>query len=335
MGNRPLAATLALLSLLLMTGESRAATVREERPAMGTIFEVTVVASDDARAKEIAGKVFDEVERIEGLISEWRPTSEVSAINAAAGDHPVKVSPEVFDLLRRSVKVSELTEGAFDITWLTVGKLWDMKAEHPTKPSQQNIDALLSSTGYRNIVFDAGGHSVFLKTKQTRIGLGGIGQGYAANRGVVLMRQLGATGGIVNGSGDLMTFGKREDGASWRIGIKDPFHSKDSFAYLTLTNEAIVTSGDYERFVVIDGKRYSHILDPRTGYPVEELRSVTIICPDAELADALATGVTVMGTEKGLALVNRLKDVHALLVDRDGKLHFSRHLESMMEERKQ
>lgn len=310
-----------------------AATAHQVRTKMGSPFEVTVVMDDEARATEAVEKVYAEMDRIESLISEWRADSEISAINAAAGDHPVKVSPEVFELLRRSVKVWELTDGAFDITWLSVGKLWDMKAANPVRPSEEAIAGALTSVGSDKIVFDRGNQTVFLRTKGTQIGLGAIGKGYAANRGIALLRTLGAKGGIVSAGGDLMAFGVRDDGAPWRIGIADPFHPDRVFGYVDLTNQSIVTSGDYERFVIIDGHRYSHIIDPRTGYPAEELRSVTIICPDAELADAIATGVTVLGTERGLALVNRLKGFHALLVDRDGKLHFSRHLQSMLEER--
>jgi thiamine biosynthesis lipoprotein len=312
----------------------QAATVRDVRTKMGSPFEVTAVLENEELARQAVDKVYAEVDRIEALISEWRGDSEVSAINAAAGDHAVAVSPEVFELIRRSIKVSELTEGAFDITWLSVGKLWDMKAAHPARPSPAAIEAALADTGSRHIALDSSARTVFLRAKGTQIGFGGIGKGYAANRGVAVLRELGARGGIVSAGGDMMAFGVREDGEPWRIGIADPFQPDKVFGYVRLANQAIVTSGDYERFVVIDGHRYSHIIDPRTGYPAEELRSVTIICPDAELADALATGVTVLGRERGMALVNRLKNVHALLVDRDGRVHVSRHLQSLIEETK-
>jgi thiamine biosynthesis lipoprotein len=317
---------LALL-LLITTLPVHATTVRDARGKMGSQFEITAVHQDAEQAQKAIDAAYAEIDRIEAVISEWRPTSETSAINAAAGDHPVTVSNELFELIRRSLKVSELTGGAFDITWFSVGRLWDMKAAK--KPAAEAIAAALEDTGYRHLVLDPKKHSVFLDRAGTKIGFGAIGKGYAANRAARVLREAGATGGIVNASGDLCAFGKREDGSPWRIGIADPFHKDEAFAYVDLSELAIVTSGDYERYVEIDGKRYSHILDPRTGYPVEELRSVTIICPDAELADALATGVTVLGVERGLALVNRLKNVHAFLVDRDGKLHQSKDLQTL------
>jgi thiamine biosynthesis lipoprotein len=319
-------AALALF-LLIATWPVHAATVRDARGKMGSQFEITAVHEDAERAQKAIDAAYAEIERIEAVISEWRPTSETSAINAAAGDRPVTVSDELFELIRRSLKVSELTGGAFDITWLSVGRLWDMKVAK--KPAADAIAAALADTGYRHLILDGARHSVFLDRAGTKIGFGAIGKGYAANRAARLLREAGATGGIVNASGDLFAFGKREDGSPWRIGIADPFHKDEAFAYVDLSEQAIVTSGDYERYVEIDGKKYSHILDPRTGYPVEELRSVTIICPDAELADALATGVTVLGVERGLALVNRLKNVHAFLVDRNGKLHQSKDLQTL------
>ena len=323
----------ALAGLLFLIAPSLlcAATVNDARGRMGSQFEITAVHPDPARAQAAIDSAYAEIDRIEALISEWRATSEISAVNRAAGDHPVAVSADTFELIRRSQKVSQLTNGAFDITWLSVGRLWDMKATHPEKPSQEAIEAALKDTGYRHVVLDATARTVYLDRPDTKIGFGGIGKGYAANRAAHVLRDAGVSGGIVNASGDLLAFGTREDGAAWRIGIADPFHRDQTFAYIDLVNQAIATSGDYERFVVIDGKKYSHILDPRTGYPSEELRSVTIICPDAELADALATGVTVLGVERGLALVNRLKDVHAFLVDSEGMIHQSKRLPTLLE----
>lgn len=322
---------LAALLFLIAPPFLCAATVKDARGKMGSQFEITAVHPDAAQAQAAIDRAYAEIDRIEAIISEWRDTSEVSAVNGAAGDHPVAVSAETFELIRRSQKVSELTDGAFDITWLSVGRLWDMKAADPQKPSQQAIDAALASTGYRHVILDAGARTVFLDRPGTKIGFGGIGKGYAANRAVQTLRDAGVSGGIVNAGGDLSAFGKREDGSSWRIGIADPFHRDQTFAYIDLADQAIATSGDYERFVVIDGKKYSHIVDPRTGYPAEELRSVTIICPDAELADALATGVTVLGVERGLGLINRLKNVHAFLVDSEGKIHQSKRLPTLLE----
>ena len=264
------------------------------------------------------------------IISSWRETSETSEINRKAGREPLAVSPELFNLIRRSIRVSRLTGGAFDITFDGVGRLWNFKSKSSPIPSREAIDEALKSVGYHHIVLDEENRTVFLDTPGARIGFGAIGKGYAANRAVIVMKELGATGGVVNAGGDLVIFGRQDDGDPWRIGIANPLDRDEIFAFLDVTGQAIVTSGNYENYIEVDGKRYSHILDPRTGWPVEELRSVTIVCPDGELADALATGVSVLGVEKGLDLVNRLNGIEAMLVDRDGGIHFSENLKSMM-----
>lgn len=297
---------------------------------MGSRFEITAVHGDETGARDAVEAAYAEVERIEAMISSWRPSSETSEINRQAGVRPVVVSPELFNLIRRSIRVSRLTRGAFDITFDTVGRLWNFKDRKAPVPSLEAIDAVLPSVGYDKIMLDENARTVFLRDPKTRIGFGAIGKGYAANRAVFVMKDRGATGGVVNAGGDLVIFGNQDDGTPWRIGIADPTDRDEPFAWLETTEQAVVTSGDYENFIEIEGKRYSHILDPRTGWPVEELRSVTIICPDGELADALATGVSVMGVREGLDMVNRLRGVEAMLVDRDGNIHVSDHLQSMV-----
>jgi thiamine biosynthesis lipoprotein len=303
---------------------------KSARLKMGTRFEVTAIHADPAVAWRAVEAAYAEIDRVEALISEWRETSETSALNRAAGDHPVAVSPELLGLIRRSIKVSRLTDGAFDITFLSFGRLWDFKAEHPKKPAPEAIREALAGVGADKIVIDEAAGTVFLTHPRTRIGFGGIGQGYGANQAMKVMRELGVENGVVNGSGDVMAFGVQEDGRPWRIGIGSPNAPERPFGYLEVRDLAVVTSGDYEQFVVIDGERYAHILDPRTGYPAREARSVTIVCPDVELADALATGVSVLGVEKGLALVDRLKDIEAVIVDHQGKIHLSKGLEGKL-----
>lgn len=323
----------SLPALLLLASAAGAATVKEARSKMGSDFEVTAVAGDEAVARRAVGAAYEEIERIEALISSWRETSETSRLNDRAGQGPVAVSAELRGLIRRSLKVSRLTGGAFDITFASAGKLWDFKSAAPRLPDPEIVKASVANVDYRLVTVDDEAGTVTLAREGVRIGFGGIGKGYAANRAVRVMKEAGATSGLVNAGGDLLAFGLQEDGSPWTVAIADPLHRDQVFAYLEVTDRAVVTSGDYERFFEIDGVRYAHILDPRTGYPVRGIRSVTILCPDAELADALATATFVLGKKEGLQLLDQLKGVEGLIVDGEGRLHFSANLESMMEPR--
>lgn len=304
------------------------AQVKQSRPAMGSPFEVTAVHPDPATAEAAVVAAYAEIDRIEALISSWRESSETSAINRNAGQQPVAVSEELYQLIRRAIRVGALTAGAFDISFAALGGLWDFKAAEPRLPDPEAVERALADVNFHDIELNGDRLTVFLPRPGMRIGLGGIGKGYAANRAVAVLREMGASGGLVNAGGDLVAFGQDAEGASWRVAIADPINEGRVFAYLDLTEQAVVTSGDYERFVEIDGKRYAHILDPRTGYPVEGARSVTVICPDGELADALATSVFVLGPEAGLAIIDQLRGIEALVIDEGGKLHFSADLQS-------
>lgn len=320
---------LVMLTLCALQGLSaEAATVKDIRSKMGSRFEITVVASDDATAGRAIARAYDEIDRIESMISSWRADSQTSEINRQAGLHPVIVSEELFNLVRRSLKLSYLTDGAFDITFAGAGRLWDFKAMSPQIPSSDTIRQSLEAVGYPKIHLDAIERSVYLDDPQARIGFGAIGKGYAANRAVLVLQGLGITSGVVNAGGDLIAFGRQENGARWEIGIAHPRHPDRVLATLPLSEQAVVTSGDYESFFWIDGKRYAHILDPRTGYPVDHVQSVTVVCPDAELADGLATAVAVLGPTDGLHLVEQLKGIEALLVDMEGHVHVSSGLQS-------
>lgn len=299
---------------------------------MGSRFQITAVHSDAKAGQDAVDAAYAEIERIEAIISEWRPASEVSEINRKAGVDAVAVSPELFNLIRRSLKVSALTGGAFDITFNTVGRLWNFKSHASPLPDPQAIRSAMADIGYRHVILDEAKHTVFLDRKGTQIGFGAIGKGYAANRAAFVLKERGVTGGIVNASGDLVIFGRQENGNPWRVGIANPLDRSKVFAYLEATEQAIVTSGDYENYIEVNGKRYGHIIDPRTGYPAPELRSVTIVCPDGELADALATGVTVLGVDAGLKLLNGLRGIEGMLVDQSGTIHFSDGLEAMLKE---
>ncbi len=330
---RGLAGPLLFFAVAGMTvgAETSGASTRVEvQKRMGSRFEITAVHADEATARRGIELAYAEIDRLEAMISSWRPTSETSAVNRGAGREPVVVSPELFGLVRRSLKLSRLTDGAFDITFAGVGKLWDFKSRSPAVPAPEAISAALSHVGFEKISLDPTRHSIYLDDPAARIGFGAIGKGYAANRAVRVLQAHGIEGGVVNAGGDLVAFGTREDGTPWDIGIAHPRRRDEIFARLPVSGLAVVTSGDYESFFFLDGKRYAHILDPRTGYPVEHVKSVTVVCPDAELADGLATAVAVMGPERGLALVDQLRGIEALVVDAHDELLFSRGLRSRL-----
>ncbi len=321
---------LALALAAVTASAASPETVRDARKKMGSRFEITAVHADGGRARLAIARAYAEIDRIEAMISSWEPASATSKVNSNAGVRPVAVPRELFNLTRRALKISQLTGGAFDITFAGLSELWDFKAEAPRLPDRRAIRRALEHVGYRKVVLDPVAGTVFLDDPQARIGFGAIGKGYAANRAVFALKEAGIESGVVSAGGDLVAFGRREDGRLWDIGIAHPDHRGHVFARLPLAEQAVVTSGDYESFLVIDGKRYRHILDPRTGWPVEHLRSVTVVCPDAELADALATAIFVMGPVEGLRLVNALNGVEALLVDGNGELHFSDQLRSQL-----
>ncbi|MCJ8166777.1 FAD:protein FMN transferase [Pontibacter sp. E15-1] len=289
-------------------------TYRKVLLLMGTRFELAVVTRDEQRGWEAIAAGITEIKRIEALISEWQPTSQTSAINRNAGIKPVAVASELYDLISRSNRISEMTGGAFDISFAAIDKVWHFDGSMKTLPTQAQVAASVSKINYRNIILNPADHSVFLKETGMKIGFGGIGKGYAANRARDVMREMGMAGGVVNAAGDLVTWGKQADGQPWYVGVADPAEKDKVFSWLTADETSVVTSGNYEKNVTLNGKRYSHIIDPRTGFPVSGLKSVTIVCANGELADALATAVSVLGREEGLYLINQLKGVECLLL---------------------
>ncbi len=297
-----------------------AETSKSTGSAMGSKFEITAVHEDPAQAELAIEAAWTEIERIESVISSWRRDSETSRVNAASGLEPVRVSEELFQLIKRSMKISQLSGGAFDISFAGAGRLWDFKARNPAIPAQEELSASLTTVGWEDIQLDSKEPTVFLPKAGTRIGFGAIGKGYAANRAVAVMERFGVTGGVVSAGGDLRAFGHREDGELWSVGIADPRAEHGVFARIPITNGAVVTSGDYEQFFLIDGQRFAHILDPRTGWPVDHLISVTVLGPDAELADALATASFVMGPEKGLALLEKVKGFEGIMITPEREL---------------
>jgi len=298
-------------------------TVKRAQFLMGTLVEITAVAPSDAVAQASLTVGFQEIRRLDNLLSTWIETSELSRVNHAAGLKPVGVSAETFDLLRRALEVAEYTEGGFNIAIGPAVRLWNIP-EAPRVPTAMELDIAAQYVDYRRIHLDAGRRTVFLEKPGMRIDIGGIGKGFAAEKAAAVMREIGATGGLVAVAGDFRVFGRRTDGTAWPIGIQHPRAPGKILATLDATDEAVSTSGDYERYFIKDGVRYHHILDPKTLQPARLCQSVTIVAPDATTADALATGVFVMGPVRGLALAERL-GLGAVIVDAGGGISISSH----------
>lgn len=294
---------------------------------MGTRFELIAVSTDDTLAWQAINAGIAEIQRIEKLISSWDPESQTSNVNENAGIKAVEVDEELFELIRRSKKVSGLTDGVFDISYASMDKVWRYDGSMTELPSDDEMTASVSKINYQHILLDKKKSTVQLKDAGMKIGFGAIGKGYAANRAKALMQSIGIENGVVNAAGDLLAWGKQADGKDWRISILDPNNKEQIFCWLSIHDQAVVTSGNYEKYVEIDGKRYGHIIHPKTGMPVSGLKSVTIVCPDAELADALATSVFIMGAEEGLTLINRMKGVEGLLIDDDNNFHTSENIQ--------
>ena len=287
---------------------------------MGSRFDITVVADNESEGNRYIDVAVREILRIENLISEWDTTTEVSEIIRNAGLKPVKVDKEVFDLIGRSIKIAQLTDGAFDITWASMDRIWKFDGSMKRLPTQDEVANSVSKVGYKNIILDTKEQTVFLKLKGMRIGFGAIGKGYSADKAEQLLKSMGVTSGIINASGDLTTWGKQPDGSPWMIGITNPLNKDKVFSWFPLADNAVVTSGNYEKFVEFNGIKYTHIIDPRTGWPAYGLTSVTVFGPYGELTDALATAIFVMGKEVGLNFVNQIKSIKCVIVDDRGKI---------------
>jgi thiamine biosynthesis lipoprotein len=294
---------------------------------MGNRFELSVVGSDEQWANATIDAGILEIKRIETLLTTFNNGSETNQVNKSAGIKAVSVSRETINLIRRSISISGLTQGAFDITYGSIDKrLWNFDQQMTGLPDKETAKKMVRLINYKNIVIDDEKSTVFLKEKGMRIGFGGIGKGYAAERAKQVMKLHGAESGVVNASGDLTTWGLQPGGKQWTIAIADPNNAHLAFSYLEISNMAVATSGNYEKFVMIGGKKYSHTIDPRTGLPVTGIKSVTIITTNAEIADAMATPVTIMGIGAGLDLINQMKNIEAIVIDDDNKLYASKNI---------
>lgn len=294
---------------------------------MGNRFEFTVIADDENSGQKAIDAAIAEVSRIEDLFSTFKESSQTSLINEYAGIKPVKVDMEVIHLIQRALKISDLTQGAFDITYGSIDKsLWNFDTSMTSLPDAETALKSVDLINYQHVIIDDQQGTVMLKNKGMRIGFGGIGKGYAADRAKIILQNLGIKSGIVNAAGDLVTWGNQPDDKSWTIGIADPDQSDRPFSALNISNMAIATSGNYAKFAMINGKRYSHTIDPKTGLPVTGIKSVSVLCPSAELADALATPIIVMGVQVGLDLINQLQQVACIIIDDQDRLYTSKNI---------
>ena len=294
---------------------------------MGNRFEITVVASDEQFANSKIELAICEIKRIESLLSTYNDNSQTNQINKQAGISAVKVDKEVFELIERSIKISAITDGAFDISYGSIDKkLWNFDKTMTSLPDQDTAKKSVQKINYRNITLDKEKGTVFLKEKGMRIGFGGIGKGYAAEMAKKILKKEGVANGIVNASGDLTTWGYQANNKPWTIGIANPNCVNLPFSYMNVTDMAVATSGNYEKYVVINGIKYSHTINPKTGLPVTGIKSVTIISPDAEIADAMATPVTVMGIKAGLNLIDQIHHLGCIIIDDNNKIFTSKNI---------
>ena len=293
---------------------------------MGSRFDITLVAEDSITANRHIDDAVREISRIEHTISSWDPDSQTSEINRNAGTAPIKVDKELFDLIDRCKHISALTNGAFDISFASIGQIWRFDGTMTKKPNDEALAKSVSKIGYENIILDHTTQKVFLKLEGMKIGFGAIGKGYAADRVREMLIKKGVSAGIINASGDLTTWGKQPDGKDWMVGITNPLNKNKVFSWFSVVNAAVATSGNYEKFVEFGGVKYSHIIDPRTGYPSSGLVSVTIFAKRAELCDALATSVFITGADTGIDIINQIKGVECVIVDEQNKVYHSKNI---------
>jgi thiamine biosynthesis lipoprotein len=282
---------------------------------MGSVFQITLVDSDSISAHQNINKAILEIERIENLISEWRPQTQISKVNQNAGIKPVKVDKEVFELTKKAIWFSEISNGAFDISIVAMDKIWKFDGTMEKLPSKKAIRNSIVNVNYKNIVLDSINSTIFLSKKGMKIGFGSIGKGYAADKARKLLQESGIKAGIINAAGDITTWGRQINGNPWRIGVNNPLETGETIEILEFSgNNAVTTSGNYEKYAEINDKRYSHIINPKTGYPSTELMSVTIIGLNAEMCNGFSTSIMVLGLKKGMKLINKFPNYQYIII---------------------
>lgn len=295
---------------------------KDTRVIMGTYVTITAVKDGltDKQVMDAVNAGFAEINRVDALMSTYKPESQLSRINAGAGIAPVKADPEVLDTIEDAVRIAKMTDGAFDPTVGPVVRLWKLGGDEARLPEAAEIEEALPLVGYENIVLDRGAGTAFIKKKGMSIDLGGVAKGYAADLAVDAMKKKWVRGGIVAVAGDIKLFGRKPDGNPWSIGIQHPRETGGVLAKVEITDVATSTSGDYERFFIKDNVRYHHIMDPKTGYPARGLMSVTVVAKESWLADSMATGFFVMGPERARRFAEAHPEIETLIVDSGGRV---------------
>ena len=304
---------------------------RISKKLMGSGFELKVIAKNESKANQLLESGIKEIERIEDLISEFRVNALTAQINRNAGIKPIQVNKEVYELIDRSLKLSALSQGAFDISSGPLKKLYRFKNENFSFPKKEIIEKTLEKVGWKFIELNPNESSIFLTKKNMHISFAAIGKGYAADRVKKVWVENGVSSGLINASGDLTAFGNRLDGSSWKVGIAHPDDKTQMMFFVPLKNTSVATSGDYEQFFMHDGVRFSHNINPITGLPLKGIKSVSIFSPSAELSDALATAVYVMGVDTGLHFINQIPNTHAIIIDDKNEVSFSKKLDLINE----
>ncbi|MFL6578467.1 MAG: FAD:protein FMN transferase [Povalibacter sp.] len=304
---------------------------RVEDGIMGTRIVVELWADDRAKGNAAIDAVLDEMRRVDRDMSTYKPTSEVSIVNAKAAAGPMQISEELFDLLTQAAEYSRITEGAFDITYASVGYMYDYR-QH-VKPDQAQIDKALPAVNYKHVVLDPKARTVKFSQAGVRIDLGGIGKGHAVDRGIAILQQRGIAHALVTAGGDSRIIGDRF-GKPWVIGIRHPDRKDEVIARIPLEDAALSTSGDYERYFEENGVRYHHIIDPHTGQSARKVRSATVIGPTATRTDGLSKTAFVLGAEKAIEIYNRIEGIDAIVVKPDGQVLYTKGLEAPEDEAK-
>jgi thiamine biosynthesis lipoprotein len=317
------------ISLPMSAPPAHAQWLTGEEAIMGTAIRVELWADDEATGEAAIAAVMTEMHRIDRAMSPYKPESELSRINREAAERPVPISQEMFDILSRSIEFSKISGGTFDITFSSVGYLYDYRRH--IKPTDKEIEQALPGIDYRHIQLDARKRTVRFARPGVRIDLGGIGKGHAVDNGIALLKKRGITQAIVTAGGDSRVLGDR-GGRPWMVGIRDPRRKDNMVAVIPLINSAISTSGDYERYFEVDGERYHHILNPKTGRSATGVHSVSVIGPDATTTDGLTKPVFILGPEKGLRLIESIPGIDAVIIDADGKMFYSSGLQGRKQE---
>lgn len=326
---------IVVLSALLLSscaGDNSLPLHKSTRLLMGTLVEVTLVGDGD-KIKAAEESIFEEIKRVEDLTSFHNP-SELARINEAAGKGPVKTNGELLNLVSEALRIARETDGAFDPTVGALTRLWQFSGPaEPRIPSDAEIKEALAKVGWNRVMIDPSAETILLPDAGMALDLGGIAKGYTLNRLAEVIAKSGVSSALVNIGGDILAVGEKQAGNPWRVGVKDPRNPRGIAAVAPLKDRVIVTSGDYERLFVKDGKRYHHIIDPRTGYPADNLRSVTLVGPIGTTLQPAGTAAFVLGVDKGMNFMESIADAKGFLIDADGKNHLTPGAETVFETR--